>query len=82
LMKTNLNNILLPILFLVVDNIVPGHECWTILLHPIQAQKYCSILLDQYLKQTYLLVPLPPSFSNYFAFFLKNRGKQLPKTFS
>jgi hypothetical protein len=27
LMKTSLNNILLPILFLVVDNIVPGPEC-------------------------------------------------------
>jgi hypothetical protein len=37
LMKTGLNNALLPTLFTVVNNI----EQYLILLHPIQAQQYC-----------------------------------------
>ena len=37
LMKTGLNNALLPTLFTVVNNI----EQYSILLHPIQAQQYC-----------------------------------------
>jgi hypothetical protein len=41
LMKTGLNNALLPTLFKVVNN----KQYWTILLHPIEAQQYCSILL-------------------------------------
>ena len=39
LMKKGLNNVLLPTLFTVVNNIV--HP----LLHTIEAQQYCSILL-------------------------------------
>jgi hypothetical protein len=38
LMKTVLNNVLLPTLFIAVNNIEQ-------LLHPIQAQQHCSILL-------------------------------------
>jgi hypothetical protein len=41
LMKTGLNNALLHTLFIVVNN----SQYWTILLHPIQAQQYCSTLL-------------------------------------
>jgi hypothetical protein len=40
LMKTGLNNALLPTLFT-----ASCQQYWTILLHPIQAQQYCSILL-------------------------------------